>query len=139
MFCKGSSVARKKYQADMMRLMAGYVVLVFSSALVVKHRHMNSFFMYFWAVLPAVPVLAVIARMGSYLRTEKDEYQKLLIMQSLLVGTAALLGTLVVNDFLRAFASSEGLPPFASFVIFCVGMGIAQVVQKLQNKAGSDE
>ena len=139
MFCKGSSVARKKYQADMMRLMAGYVVLVFSSALVVKHRHMNSFFMYFWAVLPAVPVLALIARMGAYLRTEKDEYQKLLIMQSLLVGTAALLGTLVVNDFLRSFAFSEGLPPFSSFVIFCVAMGITQLVQKLQNKAGGDE
>ena len=98
----------------------------------------KKFYLYFWSILPAIPVVGVIVRMGRYLQTEKDEYQRLLAMQAILVGTAALLATLVVNDFVRAFAGVAALPPFTSFLIFCAGMAITQLVQRLRDRVPAD-
>ena len=134
MFCKGSTAAKKRYERDTLRFMAAYVVVLFCSAWFVKHDGSEKFFLYFWSVIPAIPVLGVVVRMGRYLREEKDEYQRLLAMQSILVGTAALLCTALVSDFLRSFAKAAALPPFSGFVIFCAGMAITQGVRKLRDR-----
>jgi peptidoglycan/LPS O-acetylase OafA/YrhL len=139
MFCKGNSVARKRYERDVMRAMVVYVVVVLCASWFVKHDGGEKFYLYFWSILPAIPVIAIIARMGRYLQEETDEYQRLLAMQSILVGTAALLATIVVNDFTRAFANTAALPPFVSFLIFCAAMAIMQMVQRLRNRAPVDE
>ncbi len=139
MFCKGSSLARKRYERDMMRFMAAYVMVLLCSSWFVRHDGAEKFYLYFWSVVPAIPIIGVIARMGRYLREEKDEYQRLMAMQAILVGTAALLGTLVVNDFIRAFAKTSELPPFVAFLIFCVGMAVTQLVQRLRNRVPDGE
>lgn len=134
MFCKGASPARKRYERDLFRFMAVYALLLFGCSWILHQHGAEHLTLYALSVLPALPVLAVIFRMGRYLREETDEYQRMLAMQAILVGTAALLGTLVVNDFLRAFAGSPALPPFVSFVLFCAGMGLTQLVQKLRDR-----
>ena len=139
MFCKGSTVAKKRYERDTMRFMAAYVVVLLCSSWFVKHDGGEKFFLYFWSVIPAIPVVAVIVRMARYLREERDEYQRLLAMQSILVGTAALLVTVVVSDFVRAFARVGALPPFTGFLIFCAGMAAAQVVQRIRNRVPEGE
>jgi hypothetical protein len=138
MFCKDQSAAKKRYERDVMRFMALYVVVILCAAWFVKHDGGEKFFLYFWSIVPAIPVLAVMVRMGRYLQEEKDEYLRLLVMQAILVGTAALLGSLVVSDFLRSFANTGALPPFVSFIIFCAGMAVTQLVQRLKNRT-SDE
>ncbi len=139
MFCSGASAAKKRYERDVLRFMAAYVVVILCSAWFVKHDGHERFYLYFWSVIPAIPILGVLVRMGQYLQEEKDEYQRWLVMQAILVGTALLLGTVVVNDFLRAFANAAGLPPFAGFMIFCMGMAVMQVVQRLRNRVSADE
>jgi hypothetical protein len=139
MLCKSNSAAEKRYRRDILRFMAAYVVVLFCSSWFVKHDGSQRFFLYFWSVMPAIPVLAVMIRMGRYLQEEKDEYLRLMAMQAILVGTAALLGTLVVTDFLRTFANTGALPPFLSFIIFCAGMAATQAVQKLRNRVADDE
>jgi hypothetical protein len=139
MFCKGSSSAKKRYQAAVLWFMACYFVVLFCSKWFVKHDGAERFYLYFWSVIPAIPIVAVIVRMGQYLREETDEYQRWLAMQSILVGAGALLAVTVVTDFLRAFAKVDGLPPFWGFVIFCVAMGASQAWQKLRNRSLSDE
>ena len=139
MFCKGSTAARKRYQRDTMRFMAAYVVVLLCSSWFVKHDGKERFFLYFWSVIPAIPVLAVIARMARYLKEESDEYQKLLTMRSILVGTAALLGTVLVSDFMRSFAGLGALPPFTGFLVFCAGMAGTEWVQKLHNRVPDGE
>lgn len=134
MFCKDKTKAQKRYERDVLISMAAYVVVILCASWFVKHDGHERFFLYFWSVIPAVPILAVMIRMGRYLQEEKDEYLRLTTMYSVLVGTGALLGTLVVNDFLRAFANTGDLPPFVSFIIFCVGMAIGQGVQRLRNR-----
>jgi hypothetical protein len=138
MFCSGESIAKKRYERDVLRFMALYVVVILCASWFVKHDGGQKFFLYFWSVLPAIPVLAVMVRMGRYLQEENDEYLRLMAMQAILVGTAALLGSLVVSDFLRSFANTGALPPFVSFIIFCVGMAVTQLVRRLKSRT-SDE
>ena len=139
MFCKGRTVAKKRYERDTLRMMAAYGVVLLCASWFVKHDGGEKSFLYFWSVIPAIPVIAVIVRMGRYLKEEKDEYQRLLAMQSILVGTAALLGSEVVNDFLRAFAKAPALPPFSTFIIFCAGMGGTQQVERVRNRVPDGE
>ena len=56
----------------------------------------------------------------------------------MLVGTAALLGVIVVSDFLQAIAERPALPPFTCFIVFFLAFGTAQGVQKMRNRGGSD-
>jgi len=139
MFCRSGSPAQRRYERDVLIIMSLYVVLTFADAFLVKHGHLHGWALYVCSVLPALPIIVVIVRMGRYLQEETDEYQRLVTMRSILVGTAALLGSLVVNDFIRGFAGAEGLPPFATFVIFGVAMGSTKAVQRLRDRAAPEE
>jgi len=139
MFCKDKTPAFKRYQRRVQVAMAAYFVVILSAAWVVKHGSLVGWKLYFWSVLPAVPIIAVIVGMARYLAEETDEFQRLIVTRALLMGTAALLGTLEVSDFLRSFANIDPFPPFTCFVIFAVTFGITNFVQKLKNKVPADE
>jgi hypothetical protein len=134
MYCGVKTVAHKRYQKRMWRVMACYIVVVLGAAWIVKHEHPLGWQLYFWSLLPAIPVILSMGLMGLYLHEETDEYQRVVMVRSLLVGTAALLGTLVVNDFLRSFAATGALPPFVCFVLFYAAFGTAQAVQSLRDR-----
>jgi uncharacterized membrane protein YcjF (UPF0283 family) len=138
MFCKETSPAFKRYQRRVFTVMLGYAVILLSASWIVKHDHPHGWLLYVLSALPAVPVILVIASMGRYLQEETDEYLRLRTMRSLLVGTAALLATLVVSDFLQAFAGAPAFPPFTSFVLFCLAFGITNAVQKLRDRPSDD-
>jgi undecaprenyl pyrophosphate phosphatase UppP len=139
LFCKGSTAAYRRYRKDVLRYVTVYVVVVLSAAWFVKHDGREHLFLYFWSVLPAIPILAIILRMAQYLSEEKDEFQKLVMMRAILVGTGALLAAIVVSDFLRSFGNAGAVPPFVYFTVFCVGMAVAQLVQWRRNRVSDDE
>lgn len=139
MLCKSHSIAQKRYQRDVMILMAVYLVLVLSSALYVKHGAATHLLVYVFSVVPAVPIILVIARMARYLRDETDEYQRLIRMESILAGTGATLAVLVVSDFLRSFAHTGDLPPFTLFLVFAISMAATELVQYLCDRGPADE
>lgn len=120
------------------RWMAGYFVVLLGATWSLGHGGGHGWLVYFWSVLPALPILGVFWQMSLYLREETDEYQRWQVTQSLLVGAGCLLGSVMVNDFLRAFAHVAGLPPFVSFLIFFAGVALTQMVQRLTNRT-SDE
>jgi hypothetical protein len=139
LFCKVNTKAYKTYQRDSMVLGIAYALLIFLSAWCVKHHVPEGKpWLYFWSLLPAVPLVGMVARLAKYLNDETDEYQRLMMMQSLLIGTAALVITLLVNDFLRAFAKASPLDPFVAFVIFSAAMGFTKMVQWFQNRVRQD-
>jgi peptidoglycan/LPS O-acetylase OafA/YrhL len=140
LFCKGSTTAKKRYQRSSLQFMAAYLVVVLCSSWFVHHDGpQGKFFLYFWSVIPAIPIVGVIWRMSVYLREETDEYQRMLTMQAILVGTGALLAAVVTDDFLRAFAHVVGLPPFWLFLIFSFGMALTGGWQKLRDRVPADE
>ena len=139
MFSTHKSLAQRKYERHVLVLMSGYLICVCSSSFAMKRHTSDRFFFFFWAVLPALPVVGIIAEMGRYLREESDEYQRLVRMRSVLGGTGALLAVLVISDFLREFAGSHALRPFALFVVFCVSMALTEAIQRLNNRLAPDD
>lgn len=139
LFCKGSTGAKKRYQRAVLQFMGCYIVVLFCSSWFVKHDGAERFYLYFWSVIPAIPIVAVIVRMGQYLREETDEYERWMATQSILVAAGTLLAVVVVSDFLRAFAHVGAIPPFWCFMIFCLAMGATSGWQKLRNRRLADD
>lgn len=139
MLCDGKTPARKRYERGVLRQMAAYLVVILCSSWFVKHDGGERFYLYFWSIVPAIPIVGVVLGMAKYLRDETDEFQKQKVMRSILVGTASLLVAVVVNDFLRAFAKADGLPPFLAYLIFMAGMAIAEFIQWLRYRVRDDE
>jgi hypothetical protein len=135
----GATAAGKRYARRVSVTMAIYVVLVFGAALYVKHFSPHGWLLYLWALLPAIPLIAMVGAMGLYLQEEKDEYLRMLTVRSLLAGTGVLIVTLVVNDFLRSFAKGGPLPPFVAYVMFFIAFGATQAVQTMRNRGGGDD
>ncbi len=123
--------AAKRYQRRVSIAATLYVVTLLACRWVANPHVDPDWLVYTLAVLPAIPILAVLVALGRYLQEESDEYQRMLKVRSLLVAAGALLSTIVINDFLRAMAGGAAIPPFICFVIFFVTFGVAQGVQQL--------
>jgi len=136
--CGTSTPAGKRYQRRVLVTMSLYIAVLFATVRAVKHMHPHGWELYVISLLPAIPLLAVMAQLGIYLQEEKDEYIRLITMRSLLVGTAALLAVLVVNDFLRSISGAAALPVFTSWVTFFLAFGVAQAVQTIGNWVRDD-
>ncbi len=131
--------ARKRLQQRTMRTLGCYVVVLFCTAYLVRKEAMHGWALYFYSVLPAIPIIMMIVGVGRYLQEESDEFQRTMMIRSILVGTAALLGTLAVNDFVRAFTGADAFAPFVSFAFFGVGMGTTQLIQTLTYRVGNHD
>jgi hypothetical protein len=91
--------------------------------------------LYAAAILPALPILAAIGAVGRYLVEETDEYQRVLLIRAVLWATGAALAAATVRDFLIEYAH---VSPFESgfvFFVFCIALGVAQVVVRLMERA----
>jgi hypothetical protein len=136
--CGTSTPAGKRYQRRVLVTMLLYVAVLFAAVLTVKHTHPHGWLLYTIALMPALPILAMLGALGRYLQEEKDEYVRLITMRSLLVGTAALLAMLMVNDFLRSISGAAAIPPFTSWIVFFLVFGAAQAVQTMRDRVRDD-
>lgn len=136
--CAGGSAAGKRYTRRVLAAMSLYVLLFFLCMELVKKVPMHGWVLYGLAVIPAVPVLAVLVILGLYLQEEADEYLRMLAVRSLMIATGALLGIIVVNDSLRAIANGSALGPFVCFVVFFGVFGLAQIAQEMATRGDGD-
>jgi hypothetical protein len=134
-----NSTAGKRYRRRVLIAMSLYVVLLFLCMKLVKAVAMPGWALYAAAVLPAIPVMAVLASLARYLQEETDEYLRMLTVRSLLVAAGVLLATITVDDFLRVIAHRDALGPFVCFVVFFISFGVAQMVQELASRKDSNE
>jgi hypothetical protein len=139
-WCRGyKSPAMKRYIRQILIAMSSYTVIIFAVVRFGRPLIKHGWPLYVMAILPALPVIGVLGIMGHYLQDETDEYRRLLAVRSLIAATGVLLSTIVVNDFLRAFAHSASLPAFVSFDLFMATLAIAQGIQHLASRSRDDE
>ena len=131
--------ARSRFRRRLLRFLAPYMAVLLGSAWLTRHDQPGGWELYVFAALPAVAVIAVMAAFGRYLREETDEFQRMVVVRSLLAGTAAMLAVVVASDLLRALGPSRALPPFVSFIVFCVAFSVAQLVQTVRNRPEADD
>ena len=132
MNCLPKNPAAKRYSQRFFVAVTFYVLAIFFAAWVFPRHHPTGAPAYFLATLPALPILAMIVIVGLYLAEEKDEFQRNLLIQSMIWGMGATLAVTTVWGFLENFANTTHLQPYLVFPMFWFFVGISTAVLKLR-------
>src|ERR1700674_332361 len=98
-----SSLAQRRFVIRMVAA-AGFCVLFASvAAIAFHHGHLSGALAYLVATLPAFPIVGALVGTGAYLTDETDEFQRNLLVQSLLGGIGATLASTTVWGYLEDF------------------------------------
>jgi len=90
------------------------------------------------AIVPSLPILAVIAIVGLYLKEETDEFKREIFIQSLLWGSGLTLALTSFWSFLHLFAHVPGVDGFHVFAMFWIFVAIS-AFPLARYYGGSDE
>lgn len=132
MQCLPKSAAQRRYLLRFLPTMALYVIALFAVTWEFAHRHPAGILAYLLAILPALPLVATLAVVGLYLAEEPDEFERSIVIQSMLWGIGATLALSTVWGFLETFISVRHIPTFYVFVLFWVVVGISQPLIRLR-------
>jgi len=94
------------------------ILLAVASAHSFRTGHLTGALAYVVAVLPTLPILWMLIETGKYLNDEKDEFQRNLLVQSLLGGIGGTLAVTTVWGYLEDFARAPRLDLIWVYAIF---------------------
>jgi hypothetical protein len=125
MTCSLSNVAQRNYVAR--TFLAALLCIVFTTvaALGFRFGHLSGGLAYLVAILPAFPIMGMLVVTGLYLSEEKDDFQRELMVQSLLAGIGLTLASTTVWGYLEDFTHAPHLSLVWIFPMFWIGTGIA--------------
>ena len=106
---------------------SGGLVVLFCifAALVFRLGHPHGILAYLVAALPALPIVWALIATGIYLDEEKDEFQRNMLVQSLLGGTGGILATTTAWGYMEDFAHIPHLDPMWIYPLFWIFAGIS--------------
>jgi len=125
MFCSIKNPAERRYVFRMWGMAAFCILCSFATALVFRHLHPHGALAYLVACLPAVPILGALVYTGVYLGEEKDEFQRNVLVQSLLGGTGGILAVTTTWGYMVDFAHAPQLDLVWVYPLFWVFAGIS--------------
>jgi len=123
MICK--STAARRYYVRFAVTMTLYVVTLCATVEAFIHWHLKGALGYLLALLPAIPCIGLLAAFGLYLAEEKDEFQRMLGVQSMLWGIGGTLSVTTAWGFLQSFTHIPHFQPIWTFVLFWCFVGIS--------------
>ncbi len=124
--CMPMSKAGRSYTYRLAPTMALYVIFLFIAQWTFHHLHPSGIIVYLLAVLPALPLVGSLAIVGLYIAEESDEFERSIIVQSMLWGLAGALSISTIWGFLEDFAKAPHIATFYVYVFFWIFMGISQ-------------
>ena len=127
------TTAKKTYQRRAMVTLAGYFATFTGRFVFVQHAHPTGAELFAAAALPFVPLGIVFLLTAIYLREERDEFCRELMMRCLLWGAGASLSVNLFFGFLRIFGWSGQPPPFADLYAFCIAVVLAKITYRMSN------
>jgi hypothetical protein len=126
MICTPKSKAGRRYIYRLAPTMALYLLFLFISQWTFHHLHPTGLVVYLFAVLPALPLIGSLAIVGLYITEESDEFERSILVQSMLWGFAGALSVTTIWGFLEDFAKAPHISTFYVYVFFWIFMGIFQ-------------
>lgn len=139
MFCeRTSNPAKRRYLRSSMGVMLSYMGLVMSSRIMVTRWHPKGWHLGVAAALPTIPILCLAFIVGRYLREEKDEYQRDIVIRGMLWGSAVALSVSVFGGFLQAYGWTGQFPGFIEFMLFWITALIVKIYYRFADKASDD-
>ncbi len=125
MFLPMKNTAAWRYVIRMWVAAALCVLFSVLAAMVFRFGHPHGIPAYLVAFLPSLPIMGALAGTGMYLGEEKDEFQRNMLVQSLLGGTGALLAATTAWGFMEDFAHAPHLHLAWIYPAFWVFAGIS--------------
>ena len=126
MQCYPATKAGRPYVYRLAPTMALYCVFLFITQWTFHHLHPTGLVVYLLAILPALPLVATLAIVGLYIAEESDEFERSIIVQSMLWGLGGALSVSTIWGFLEDFANAPHISTFYVYVFFWIFMGISQ-------------
>jgi len=124
--------AARRYRRRLLMAMLAYVAAVSFAVRFTFGHHPVGMSAFGVALLPAVPVLGMIAIMGMYLVDEQDEYQRTVLVQSMVWSMGLTLATLTVWGFLEDFANIMHFQPYLAFPLFWGFVGVTSPLVRMK-------
>ena len=126
MLCIPNSKAGRRYISRLAPTMATYIVFLFIAQWSFHHLRPTGLVVYMLAILPALPLVGSLAVVGLYIAEESDEFERSIIVQSMLWGLGGALSVSTIWGSLEDFARAPHLSTFYVFLFFWIFMGISQ-------------
>lgn len=124
--CMPNSKAGRRYIYRLAPTMLLYLVFLFIAQRTFHHHHPTGLFAYFLAVLPALPLIGSLAVVGLYIAEESDEFERSIVVQSMLWGLGGALSVCTVWGFLEDYVNAPHISGFYVYFCFWIIMGISQ-------------
>ena len=126
MICIPKSKAELRYLYRLAPTMLVYVICLFIVQRIFHHHHPTGLVAYLLAVLPALPLVGSLVIVGLYIAEESDEFQRSILIQSMLWGLGGALSVGTIWGFLEDFANAPHISTFYVYVVFWFFMGLSQ-------------
>ena len=126
MQCYPATKAGRRYVSRLAPTMVVYLVLLFIAQWSFHHLHPTGLIVYFLSVIPALPLIGSLVVVGLYIAEESDEFERSILVQSMLWGFGGALAVSTVWGFLEDFANAPHVSTFYVYVFFWIFMGISQ-------------
>ena|ERR1700691_46864 len=106
---------------------AAGLCLLFSAlaAVAFKFGHLTGPLAWAVAAVAALPIVGALVGTGAYLREEKDEFQRNLLIQGLLFGIGGTLAAATIWGYLEDFAHAPHLRLIFVYPLFWVLVGLS--------------
>ena len=118
MWCLSGNPVQRRFVVEMWSVAGLCILFALVTALSFRLGHLSGWLAYPVAVLPALPILWALVCTGTYLNKETDEFQRNLLVQSLLGGIGVTLAATTVWGYLEHFADIPPLDPILVYPIF---------------------
>ena len=126
--------AVRNYIARFFTAMTLYVLFLIGAVWAFPHYHPTGLLAYLLAILPALPIMAVIGVVALYITEEQDEFQRALLVRALLWAIGLTLAATTAWGFLEVFSLAPHLDLYLVFPFFCALAGIMNGLVRLSYK-----
>ena len=132
MSCFYSTKASRRYVYRLLPTMIVYVLFTFIAQWSFHHLHPTGLMVYLLAILPALPLVGSIAIVGLYIAEESDEFQRSIVIKSMLWGFGVALAIGSFWGSLEIFANAPHRSAFYAYLSFWIVNAISGAVIRLR-------
>ena len=123
--------AAKRYNRRVILLAALYAALLIPAIYGFTHQLVPHWAAYPIAVLPALPIVGILAAIGRYMVEEQDEYLRMLLVRQTLWASGFALSIATAWGFLEAFDLVGHIDAYYISVLWFGGLGFGACMNKL--------
>lgn len=123
--------AQRRYLARMVPLSIAYVAAIFVASAVIPRGSAATPLTVGIALIPGAAIIGFIWAIGRFFNDLTDEYMRMLEVRKALVATGLTLALTATWGLLEIYTDVPRIPVFWVFPLWCGGLGVGALVNKL--------